>query len=287
MKITAPAKLNLTLDVLGRRPDGYHEIATVMQAVDLADELTVRRADKPGVRITVGGSRLPLDHRNTVWKAATAFSARTGQNVGLDIHIQKRIPQQAGMGGGSADAAAALVGLNALTGADLSLTELCALAAKVGADVPFCVMGGAAMATGTGTALSPLTPLADCAIVVAKPPVGVSTAAAYIAIDSAAWLVPADQAGMRQALAAGDPAAVGSLLHNAFEQALALPQVTALLEEMEAFSPLGCRMTGSGSAVFALFADEDAAARCAETLRRECEQVFICRPCTHGPQIIA
>lgn len=285
--VTAPAKLNLTLDILGRRPDGYHEIATVMQSVDLADTVTLTANDSGRLSLAVRGATLPLDNQNTAWTAAKLFLQHIGQpRVGLHVLLDKRVPMQAGMGGGSADAAGVLVGLNALTGAGLSMEELCALGARVGADVPFCIAGGTAFATGIGTTLAPYPPMPDCAIVLAKPPVGVSTGAAYAAIDSAPMLYRPDNDGMRRALEQGRLPRIGQLLCNVFEHALALPQVEQLEAAMRTFSPLGCCMTGSGSVVFALFDEDAVAARCAEALQKTDAEVFLCRPCRTGAQVV-
>ena len=274
LTLTAPAKINLTLDVLGRRPDGYHDLRTVMQTVDLSDTVTLEPAGE-GISLSLSDPALPCDRRNTAFAAAEVFFAalreRGGDSFGVRMFVQKTVPQQAGMAGGSADAAAVLRGLNRLAGDPFSRDALCALGARIGADVPFCVRGGAALATGIGEVLTPVPGLSETlSIVVCKPPVGVSTGAAYNAVDAhLSAVIPSDEAGLLAALAAGDPAGVGARLHNAFEQALAIPEVTAILTRMRSFRPLGCRMTGSGSAVFALFADDAAARACAAALRGE------------------
>ncbi len=285
--VEAPAKLNLTLDVNGRRPDGYHEMRSVMQAVDLADivRLSFRRGN--GIRLRLSDPALPTDSRNTAHKAAALFLQHTGLNhTGVDIAIDKHIPMQAGMAGGSADAAAVLVGLNALTGAGLDRGALCALGAEVGADVPFCVLGGAADATGIGTALRPLPPLPDCTILVVKPPVGVSTARAYALVDGAAVTRRPDADAMEAALERGSLAEVGRLLENVFEEAMALPEVAEIRETVAAFPAAGCRMTGSGSAVFALFEQATDAAACAERLRPRYPKSWLCRPVRTGARLL-
>ena len=286
--VSAPGKVNLTLDILGRRPDGYHEIATVMQAVTLADTVTLTPDASGRLSLSIHGAPLQPDENNTACLAARRFWEYVGvPENGLHIRLDKRVPMQAGMAGGSADAAGVLVGLNALTGAGLSSEELCAIGARVGADVPFCVCGGTAFATGTGTEMTALPPLPDCAIVLAKPPVGVSTAAAYAAIDRASRLRHPDNDAMRRALEDGQIASVGRLMGNVFEEALALPEVERLVAAITAFSPCGCCMTGSGSVVFALFDDEEAAAHCVGRLQtHEDAAVFSCRPCRHGAQVI-
>ena len=281
LSLSAPAKVNLTLDILGRRADGYHILRTVMQTVDLCDTVTLERTDKK-ISLSLSDPALPTDRRNTAFAAAEVFFAaltERGAPFGARIFVEKRIPQQAGMAGGSADAAAVLRGLNRLAGDPFSMEELCAIGAQIGADVPFCVRGGAALATGIGEQLTPVPGLPDRVfVVVCKPPVGVSTGAAYTAVDEKlAAVTPSDEEGLLAALHAGDAAGVGARLHNAFEQALALPEVTAILTRMRAFAPLGCRMTGSGSATFALFADETAAHACASALAN-LGNTFVCHP---------
>lgn len=284
--VKAPAKLNLTLEVGARRADGYHAMRSVMQAVDLCDTVMLTANDSGVITLAITGAALPPDPTNTAYKAARVFLERLDRPaVGVHIDLQKRIPMQAGMAGGSADAAAVLVGMNVLTGAGLPLDELCALGAKVGADVPFCVMGGAALASGIGTTLSAVTPLTGGWFVAVKPAVNVSTAEAYRATDSMDVRPKPDHDGMCAAMAAGDLARVGALLSNAFEKALQLPEVTALQEAMRRYAPLGCLMTGSGSVVYALFQNEEAARRCAAGLRDTYSDVFVCRPITGGAEV--
>ncbi len=285
--VTAPAKLNLTLDIRGRRPDGYHELHTIMQAVDLADTVTLTAGKTAGIRLLLSDRRLPNDERNTAYKAAAMFlDAIKMPEWGVHIAVQKRIPMQAGMAGGSADAAAVLVGMNVLTGANMTTEELCALGARVGADVPFCILGGTAVATGTGTTLRPIAPLPDCTVLIAKPAVGVSTAMAYEHVDEAPVLHHPDSDAMERAIAEGQLAAVGSLLCNVFEEAMALPEVVAIRDVMRQSSAFGSAMTGSGSAVFALFGEKADADACAERLRPLAQRITCCRPCKGGAQII-
>ncbi len=285
--VKAPAKLNLTLEVGAKRADGYHEMKSVMQAVDLCDRVTMTANDSAEITLSITGATLPADPSNTAYKAARVFLHHIGRSdFGVHIDLEKHIPMQAGMAGGSADAAAVLVGLNQLTGASLSEETLCALGAKVGADVPFCVMGGAALASGIGTDLEAVTPLQDGWFVAVKPQVNVSTAEAYRATDSKENLPHPDHEGMCRAMAAGDLSRVGALLENAFEAALQLPEVAAVQEAMRTFAPLGCLMTGSGSVVYALFATETAAVRCADGLRAVYENVYVCHPTSDGPEAL-
>lgn len=287
MTIEAPAKLNLTLDVTGRRPDGYHEMHSIMQTVNLADIVRMTTNREGCIHLRMSDPSLPTDGRNTAYKAASLFFLHTGlTHTGIDIAVEKHIPMQAGMAGGSADAAAVLVGLNALTGAGLPMEELCQLGAGVGADVPFCVLGGTAEATGTGTDLRTLPPLPDCTVLVVKPPVGVSTAQAYGLVDGAVITRRPDAAAMTAALSAGDMAAVGGLLGNVFEEAMALPEVAEIREIVAGFPAAGCIMTGSGSAVFALFERGEDAAACAARLRPRFPENWLCRPCRTGARCI-
>lgn len=285
--VTAPAKLNLTLDICGRREDGYHELYTIMQTVDLADTVTLTAGKTAGIRLLLSDRRLPNDERNTAYKAAALFlEAIHMPEWGVHIAVQKRIPMQAGMAGGSADAAAVLVGMNALTGANMTMDELCALGARVGADVPFCVRGGTAVATGTGTTLRPIAPMPDCTVLIAKPAVGVSTAMAYENVDKAPVLHRPDNEAMERAIAEGRLADMGALLCNVFEEAMALPEVAAIRDVMRQSPAVGSAMTGSGSAVFALFEKKADAQICAEQLRPLARRVVCCRPCEGGAVIV-
>ncbi|MBQ9414472.1 MAG: 4-(cytidine 5'-diphospho)-2-C-methyl-D-erythritol kinase [Clostridia bacterium] len=277
VRVTAPAKINLTLYVEGKRADGYHELTSVFQTVTLADTVILEQADH--IKLSCSDPALPTDERNTAHRAAAAFFAATGIQGGATIHIEKRIPQQAGLGGGSADAAGVLVGLNALYDAGLSTADLCRIGASVGADVPFCVAGGTAMVTGIGEILRPLPPMPDCAIAIVKPPIGVSTKEAYQAVD-ALPKSPADRDAMCRALQNGDLIAIARLLDNDFERALCLPEVERAKDQLRSFSPLGVSMSGSGSAVFALFDREETALAAAKAT----VGVF-CRPSATGAAV--
>ncbi|MBP3389526.1 MAG: 4-(cytidine 5'-diphospho)-2-C-methyl-D-erythritol kinase [Clostridia bacterium] len=284
--VLAPAKLNLALDILGRRPDGYHTVDMIMQAVDLCDRVTVERTEDERICLCLPGSDLPVDERNTAYKAAVSFF-ETAKIVcpGVRITVEKRIPMQAGMAGGSADAAGVLAALNALWDAPLTDAQLYAAGASVGADVPFCQMGGAARATGIGTHLAPIPALPDCAVLAVKPAVGVSTAEAYRAVDSVTLTRRPDIPAMLRALNAGDLVGIGAYLCNVFEEAIALPEVTEIRTVALAAGAVGCIMTGSGSAVFALFTDSSKAVACQAALSDRFPNSWLCHPCS-GPQII-
>ncbi len=280
MQVTvhAAAKINLTLDVVGVRADGYHLLESVMQSVDCCDTLTATATDGELTLETIGAPPCPVE-KNTAYRAAQVFLRETGVKGSAALTLNKRIPQQAGMGGGSADAAATLIALDKLYDTRLSTEKLCEMGAQVGADVPFCVLGGTAMVTGIGEGLESLPPLPDCYIVIAQPIDGVSTAAAYAALDRAPITHHPDNCAVRDALCRGDLGAVCAEVFNVFEPATALDGVLAIRRRMAEFSPLASQMTGSGSAVFAIFDDADRAMACADALAQECPVAFVCRPC--------
>ncbi len=284
VRVEAPAKINLSLDVTGQLPNGYHTVEMVMQTVSLTDTVEVTPAERLSVRVE--GADLEVNEKNTAWKAVLLYSEKNGIPPHFAVTLHKRIPMQAGLAGGSADAAGVLVGLNALHENRLSVEELCEIGAKIGADVPFCIKGGTALATGIGTDLAPLAPLPDCYIVVAKPHCGVSTAAAYAAIDGVPYPETTHSAAVVAALAAGDVCAVGGAMHNRFAEVLDVPTVKTLVTALTDGGALGACMTGSGSAVVGLFADEGVARLCAERLRPACEMAVVCRPWQEGPKIV-
>ncbi len=282
--VKAPAKINLTLDVTGRREDGYHLIESVMQAIDLCDVVTVYKTGHSDIRLEIDDERVPNDERNTAWRAAAAFCEAAGlSTAGIGIRIRKRIPMQAGLAGGSADAAGVLAALNLLTDARLDQDALCDAGAKVGADVPFCLLGGAGLCTGTGTIVTPLPSMPDCHLVVAKPLCGVSTAEAYRRIDETTLRRRPHTSVVIDAVCAGDLETIGRELCNVFEEAIPLPETAAIRQIMREHRTLGCLMSGSGSAVYGLFGNREAARLCADALRREIDEVCLCRPCAHGP----
>lgn len=278
MEQNAYAKLNLTLDVTGKREDGFHLLDTVMQSISLCDRVTLTRTSTLGIRLRTNRNYLPADQRNTAYRAASLFFDRCGlKNQGLEIAIQKRIPTRAGMGGGSADAAAVLLGLDRLYSAKLGLSTLLELGAQVGADVPFCLHGGACRCTGIGEVLEPVPPLPPCFLVVCKPPAGMSTPRAYALLDQ---LPPARTAAtprLLQALETGDLRQIGKSLSNRFDEAMKLMQVRDIKKILLSAGALGAMMTGSGSAVYGIFETEPAAKNAAERLKGRGE-IFLARP---------
>ena len=274
--VYAPAKINLTLDVVGAREDGYHLLESIFQAVDRYDTVTAAKADT--ITLDAEDCGCPME-KNTAYKAAVAFFAATGIGGGVHLTLQKRIPQQAGMGGGSADAAGVLVALNTLYETNLTTAQLCEIGLTVGADVPFCIVGGTAYVTGIGEGLQTLPALPDCAIVVAQPAEGISTKEAYAAVDHADILARPDNAAAITALERGDLAGVCAQAVNVFEAATQLEGVKDIRRRMEQHNPLCSQMTGSGSCVFAIFEDDASAQACLAELQTRYPTAFVCRPC--------
>ncbi|MPM53866.1 4-diphosphocytidyl-2-C-methyl-D-erythritol kinase [bioreactor metagenome] len=282
MEISAHGKLNLTLDVLRRREDGYHDLRMIMQSVELCDTITLQPAAESGIQVTTNLSFLPADGRNLAAIAAERFRSAAGKGPeGLAIQIYKRIPVCAGMGGGSSDAAAVLRALNELTGAGLSPEELARLGQSVGSDVPYCVLGGTALAEGRGEVLTPLPPLPDCRIVLCKPRFSISTPELFSRICCGKIRCRPDTAGVIAALEAGDLTGVARRLYNVFEDVLPVRlagEITAIKQTMQGCGALGAAMSGTGPTVFGLFARERGAEQAAELLRRTYSEVFLTRP---------
>lgn len=275
------AKLNLTLDVLGKREDGYHNLKSVMQTISIRDDVQIDIGTGKPWSLECSAGNIPTDHTNLAWKAAEVYcSAMNKDPNGISIHITKRIPSGAGMGGGSADAAAVLRALNRHYGNPLSILALAELGAQVGSDVPFCVMCGTAMVEGRGERLRKLPNLPDCVFVVCKPDFSVSTPELYQKIDSVAIARRPDNAAMESALLAGDLGKIADLLDNVFD-----PVVTADHLELNyiksicnSYGALGMQMTGSGSAVFAIMESFEYAAVVCNMLKDNYPNVFIAKP---------
>ncbi len=279
MQVKAFAKLNLTLDILRRREDGYHDLQMVMQSIDLADELTITPAEGEGAMSTTL-SYLPSDGRNLAQMAAEAFRNAAGRGGQVDISIVKRIPVCAGMAGGSSDAAAVLRAMNELTGAGYTPAELAKIGEAVGSDVPYCVVGGTALAEGRGERLTPLPPLPPCRVVVCKPPFPISTPQLFSRVDVRKIARRPDTEGMLAALADGDLTGVARRMYNVFEDVLEprrQAEINAIKAALIDCGALGAAMTGSGPTVFGLFDDPAAAESARARLSRSYQDVFLCR----------
>ena len=281
MEVQAFAKLNLTLDVLSKRPDGYHDLRMIMQSVTLADRLTLEETGAGEVRVRTDLHFLPTGEKNLAAQAALRYWQARGEGPrGLDIVIQKRIPVCAGMGGGSSDAAAVVRALNDRDGAPFSREELARIGEQVGADVPYCVLGGTALAEGKGEVLTPLPALPRCWAVVCKPEFSISTPELFARIDSVRLRRRPDTRGAVEALEAGDLVGVARRLYNVFEDVLPDRQrarVFDLKNLLIGCGALGASMSGTGPTVFGLFDREDPAREAHDRLSQESRETFLCQ----------
>ncbi len=297
----AYAKINLGLDVLRKRPDGYHELAMVMQTVDICDELTFTVKDTPGIELTVEWSYegwtkksaesiprdnevqpVPSDQKNLVWRAAELLMAEFNLKQGVKITLTKKIPVAAGMAGGSSDCAATLLGINELFELGLTLEELQERGVKLGADVPYCILGGTALAEGIGEILTPLPPMPGCTLVVAKPAVSVSTPFVFKQLKVNELEEHPDISGMCAAIRKQDLDGVICRLGNVLEMVAIphFPVVGDLKEELRQLGAKGVLMSGSGPTVFAIFQSEKQAWEAADKLKKTglAAQIFVTKP---------
>lgn len=284
--VSAPAKINLTLDIIGKRNDGYHLVKMLMQSVSVCDTVSVwDGADSP-IEIYCSRGEVPLTEENTAYRAAQTFFAFTEiKNPGIGIKIKKRIPMAAGLAGGSADAAAVILALDHMFETRLSQGELTDIGEQVGADVPFCLLGGTMLAEGIGTILSPLPDMPSCYLTLAKPGISVSTREAYSLADKRSLWESAKTDDAVEAVCNGDIKEVARCLYNEFEKVLKLPQVASIKRVMLECGALNAGMSGSGPTVFGIFTEKSSAESCARALEDSCDQVFVCRPVSVGCQI--
>ena len=272
----ACAKINLTLDITSVLPDGYHSIFTVMQTVDLCDTVTVETNDGNGVTLTCTDGAIPCDERNTAYQAAERFRQAAGLEEGIAVRIEKCIPSQAGLAGGSADAAAVLRALDGLFPERLTEKQLYEIAFSIGADVPFCLAGGAKLCLNKGEIMTAL-PCLDAFAVLVKPEENVSTKEAYARFDGAADLFHPDDNKFLYYAAKGEYKKALAYAANTFEDLCDLPCGSAIKSLLYAGGAYYAAMSGSGSAFFGLFDDKAAAEQTAETLRRKYPQTFVCK----------
>ena len=282
--VLAPAKLNLALDVVGTLPNGYHDLDMTMQAITLHERVVLCRS--PYLNLRLPGSPVAPNNKNTAIKAALAFFDYTGLLAGVDITIYKSTPVRAGMAGGSADAAAVLVGMNALYGAKLSMSELCALGAKIGADVPFALMGGTCRVQGVGDFLKALPPCPECWFTVVMPDYGVSTPEAFAAYDRVGSSIHPDCEAQEAAIRAGDLDALCAAAGNALEECSGAKDTNAIKALLKDHGAVTALMTGSGAAVFGVFRDEASAKAAADAARQRWKQVYLARPDRGGARVI-
>ncbi len=274
----APAKINLGLDVLGVLPNGYHEVKMVMQTVGIYDVLTFEKAET-GIVITTDSGELPTNEDNLIYKAAKLLMDRYDVKEGVRIHLEKHIPIAAGMAGGSTDAAATLKGINELFALGCQEEELREIGVKIGADVPYCVMGGTALAEGIGEKLTALTAAPGCHLLVAKPDINVSTKYVYEHLDALESYEHPDIDGMVEAIKAGDLIGVVERMGNVLQDVTipAHPIIETLKNRMLELGAAGSMMSGSGPTVFGIFTDEAQAKKAYEQMVQDevTKQIFL------------
>lgn len=269
LRSEAKAKINLGLDVLARRPDGYHELRMVMQSIELHDEIHLTVTREPGIRLWMDAPGLPSDERNLAYRAAALLMEEFGIEQGLEIRLYKKIPMAAGLAGGSADAAAVLKGVSRLFGLDLSMEELQKRGVRLGADIPYCIMMGTALAEGIGEKLTRLPDAPFCHVLLAKPPVEVSTGFVYGNLKADRLERHPDIDGQTAAIRARDFRKMAELMENVLETVTipAYPVIQELKDEMESLGAARAMMSGSGPTVFGLFDEADRARAAYEQMK--------------------
>lgn len=266
------AKINLTLDVVGKRENGYHDLQMIMQSINLYDTIQIRKTKTEGVRLTANYSWLPTNEKNIAYRAAELFFEESGIRGGVAIEITKRIPVAAGLAGGSTDAAATLVGLNRLYETYYSKQKLMEMGLKLGADVPFCILRGTMLAEGIGEELTSLPSIPYTHVVIVKPPVSVSTATVYKNLNLDTIKKHPNTETVIQALEQRDVQQIAQNMANVLEEVTIPmhPIIEEIKEGLMAQGAMGAMMSGSGSAVFGLFNTKEAAQRAAKYFKVNC-----------------
>lgn len=272
------AKINLTLDVLGKRADGYHEVEMIMQTISLFDLIIVDKLSR-GIYVSTNLRYLPNNEKNIAYQAAKEFFNYTGISGGAKILIHKNIPVSAGLAGGSGNGAAVLCALNIMYNTYLSEDELCEIGAKLGADVPYCIKGGTMLASGIGEKLAPTAKMPDANILLVKPPVNISTGAIYSQIDSAPIETHPDTQAMIEALESGNLKLISENLCNVMEAVTEKmhPIISGIKEKMIMNGALGALMSGSGSTVFGIFDDLQKAKSSEDSFSKQFSDVYLCK----------
>lgn len=274
--LNAKAKINLYLDVTGKRADGYHLLETVMHTVSLCDTITLTKTGRSGIEISCSDPLIPCNEKNIAYKCAAAFFDKTGiSSGGVSIDIIKRIPSQAGMGGGSADGAAVLTGLDRLFETKLSESKLISIGARIGADIPFCIKGGCGYCTGIGEIIEPLPAICGC-VLIGKGKAGISTAEAFGKIDSLGSGIGIS--GIKQIFGnVSSLTDIAPFCRNIFDDVTSLEEVTNIKRIMTENGAVCSAMTGSGSAVFGLFESENVAVKAQKVLKQKNYFTALCR----------
>lgn len=276
-KVLAPAKINITLDIINKRDDGYHNIKSIMQTIDLCDELVIEKAEK-GISVQTNLPYLPKDSRNTAYKAAEKFFSYTNiKDKGVKIKILKKIPVSAGLAGGSTNAAAVIKSMNEIFNVGLSKSELMNIGKLIGSDVPFCITGGTAICEGVGDVITPLLPLPDTTIVLAKPPISVSTANVYNSLKLNERVLHSDTEKVIKYINSKDIIGVAKNMYNVLEPITTAKYkiINKIKNIMLGSGALGAVMSGSGPTVFAFFDNKIDAIKCIEKLKIIAKETFI------------
>jgi len=278
----APAKINLSLDVLYKRPDGYHEVEMIMTMVDLADRIEMQELPRDTIMISSQAGYIPLDEKNLAFQAARLIKDRYGVKQGVYIHLNKNIPVAAGLAGGSSDAAATLRGLNRLWNLNISVPELQSLGAELGSDVPYCITGGTAIARGRGEKLEPIKNSFQSWVILAKPPINVSTAQVYGRLQAGAIKKHPDTKQLVEAIQGKQFDKLCNGLCNVLEEVTLdlYPEVKHIKDCMQKLGAEGVLMSGSGPTVFGLVSKESKVARIYNGLRGFCKDVYVVRMLT-------
>ena len=281
LKLKARAKINLGLDVVRKREDGYHEVRMIMQMINLYDKITLRKKTEPGITVTANLSYLPVNEDNLVYRAAKLLMDEFQVDGGLEIELQKYIPVAAGMAGGSTDAAAVMVGVNRIFQLGLNKKQLMERGVKIGADVPFCIMRGTALAEGIGEELTPLPAMPHCSLVIAKPKIHVSTKFVYGNLKVRDLTEHPDIDGQVQALRENNLEQLVARMGNVLETVTipAYPVIDEIKHTMMKYGAMGAMMSGSGPTVFGIFEKEDKAQEVCRLLKKEkaAKQVYLVR----------
>lgn len=281
--IEAPAKINLTLDVKGRRPDGYHEIETVMHQIDLVDRVSLRVSSE-GIKVTADSPELPCAEDNLAFRAAVEFFRQVGATGGVEVFIHKRIPVGAGLAGGSSDAAAVIKGLNRLYGDRLTPDEMLGLGAKIGSDVPFCILGGTALARGRGEIVTPLFTDMTLALVLVKPDFAVSTKEVYERFDKVQIFERPDTDEVMRGLLCKDVEMICRGMGNVLEAVTTawFPEVARIKQRMKGLGAIAALMSGSGPSVFGVFQEEGEAREAFGRFKLEYREVYLTKSYRKG-----
>lgn len=279
LELKALAKINLGLDVLGRRDNGYHDVKMVMQTIYLYDDVILKKTKESGIQLATNLSYLPVDENNIAYKAAKLLREEFELQEGISIYLKKRIPVSAGMAGGSTNAAAVLFGMNRMFDLGLSMQELMERGVKLGADVPYCVMRGTVLAEGIGERLTPLSPMPKCTILIAKPGISVSTKTVYEKFDALSRIEHPDIDGLVRGLEEGDLQKISSCMGNVLEMVTIedYPIIEQIKNIMKREGALHAIMSGSGPTVFGIFEDRKSAKRAYRALREKnmAKQIYL------------